>query len=261
MRVLRHDHCCLVAKGGLALETQIKDQKHYKYEPKTEVIDHILIMGSLILPYILIPLSIWRGASNQLNYRKGFTYKLISFQLIASFVSYILYGFFLNSIFSYILAVFATSFVLLVIAAGFYSNRSERYIKLVDQYRQVIFIHQIHHIQEIAEQVRQTELGVAKDLEYLMDNNHFPRGTIVDGKLMFERNMNEVGAEQIQSAQVTSSASLRESDRRNVLRTINAPLTPSQPKNVKCSGCGSNVLLNHMEAKECEYCGILLING
>ncbi|MBT2760436.1 hypothetical protein [Paenibacillus sp. ISL-20] len=28
------------------MATQIKDQKHYKYEPKTEVIDLILIMGA-----------------------------------------------------------------------------------------------------------------------------------------------------------------------------------------------------------------------
>lgn len=246
------------------MATQIKDQKHSKYEPQPEALDHVLVSGSLFLPYVLIPLAIWRANSTRyLNYRKGFTYKLISTQLIISFVSYMLYGFFFNSIYAYIVGVFAVSFVLLVIATGFYSSQNKHFFKLVDRYRQVIFTHQIHHIKEIAEQVSQEELSVEKDLEYLMDNNHFPRGAIVDGKLRFERNVNKIEnllVEQSQSTQVAGSPILQESDLRNVLATINAQPTPPQPKNMECTGCGSNVILSHMESKECEYCGALIIN-
>jgi len=173
------------------LATQKKDQKHFKYEPQPEALDNFLVGGSLFLPYILIPLAIWRAVSTRhLNYRKGFTFKLISSQLIVSFVSYLLYGFFFNSIFAYIVGVFVISFVLLIIATGFYTNRNEHFFKLVDRYRQVIFTHQIHLIREIAKLVSQGELSVEKDLEYLMGNKHFPRGAIVNGKLMFERNVN-----------------------------------------------------------------------
>lgn len=242
---------------------QIKDQKHYKYEPQPEALDHVLITGSLLLPYILIPLTIWRGVSNQhLNYRKGFTYKLISFQLVLSFVSYLIYGFFFNSIFSYIVGVFFINFILLVVVAGFQLNRNERYSNMVEQYKQVIFIHKINHITDIAEQMRQKPISVEKDLVYLMDKGHFPRGAIVDGEVIFEQT-DEVGNfldKQSQFTPVVDSVSPQRSiSPTNTLVDMQA--TPPQPKTVECSGCGSKVIINNMETKECDYCGALLNSG
>ncbi|SEL64385.1 hypothetical protein SAMN04488688_10510 [Paenibacillus sp. cl141a] len=244
------------------MATQKKDQKHFKYEPQPEALDNFLVGGSLFLPYILIPLAIWRAVSTRhLNYRKGFTFKLISSQLIVSFVSYLLYGFFFNSIFAYIVGVFVISFVLLIIATGFYTNRNEHFFKLVDRYRQVIFTHQIHLIREIAKLVSQGELSVEKDLEYLMGNKHFPRGAIVNGKLMFERNVNITENLLFEhSTQVAGPPRLQESDLGKVPATIKTQSTSPQPKSVECSGCGSKFMLSHMESKECEYCGSLLMN-
>ncbi|EFU42162.1 hypothetical protein PVOR_09864 [Paenibacillus vortex V453] len=239
---------------------QTKDQKHDKYEPRPEALDHVLITGSLLLPYILIPLTIWRAVSNQhLNYRKGFTYKLISFQLLFSFVSYLIYGFFFNSIFAYIVGVFLINFVLLVVVAGFQLNRNERYSNMVEQYKQVIFIHKINHIEEIAEQMRQKPISVEKDLEYLMNKGHFPRGAIVDGELIFKRNdeVENFLDKQGQFTSIMDSVSPQRSIRTtNTLVDMQA--NPPQPKTVECSGCGSKVILNKMDTKECDYCGIVL---
>lgn len=221
-----------------------KTKTEYKYEPKPEPVDLALFTASLLFPYVLIPLSVWRSRANKhLNYRKGYHYKMISFQLFTSFISYLIYGFFFNSILSYIFGVLVVSLLLFFVLTGIYMRRSEWYIKLVEQYKQIIFTHGIRRVSEIAEQVRQPQLNVEKDMEYLMSRGHFPEGALVEGVLKFE-----------QDPEYESDEAFRGSG------TNHGSTTPStQPSHVvECRGCGSKLTLKPEESKECEYCGLLV---
>gem|GEM_PF-6122256 len=221
-----------------------KTTTEYKYEPKPEPVDLALFTASLLFPYVLIPLSVWRARANKhLNYRKGYHYKMISFQLFTSFISYLVYGFFFNSILSYIFAVLIVSLLLFFILTGIYMRRSEWYIKLVEQYKQIIFVHGIRRISEIAEQVRQPQLNVEKDMEYLMSIGHFPEGALVEGVLRFKQDSANK-SDEVLGYSVTNQGET----------------TPSAQQShvVECRGCGSKLILRSEESKECEYCGLLV---
>ncbi|PAK48119.1 hypothetical protein [Paenibacillus sp. 7541] len=236
-----------MAKKKQKKQKEQKEQR-FKYEPEIIASDvHVGIM-CLLFPYIFLPYSIWKAVSNKhINYRKGLNYKTVSANVIFSFISYLIYGYFFNWILDYSAVVIIICLLLMAVFTGIYMNRSEWYIKLVEKYEQVVLVHGVRKLDEIADLVKQPKLNVKYDLEYLIEYNYFPKGTIIDDVLKLQQDQERafpINSEAISEQLFDSHSS-----------------SQSKSATVACRGCGNTVVLKLGESEQCEYCGLLISTG
>ncbi|GAA0851468.1 hypothetical protein GCM10008915_67170 [Bifidobacterium pullorum subsp. gallinarum] len=158
----------------------------------------------------------------------------------------------------------------LIVTFQVMSMRANTYFKGLETSYKELLLNQDHdEIAEIARQVNRKPEQATEDIMFLMQENTLPSGTIEDGIIYWDGENDEEEEEQEQEQEQEDDESNNDDDTLEVetdssqkaeqeaaaesslIRSIPSKL----PKSTQCVGCGSKVILQPEESKECEYCG------
>ncbi|EFU42161.1 hypothetical protein PVOR_09859 [Paenibacillus vortex V453] len=251
------------------------------YRPTFTKVDFFIIFGTAVFPPVFLAVGLLQVvASHRFSYRKGSNYSLLSTLLVMTFLWIFIYAYFVSfaglessirtketQSLMLIVAMFCLP---LIVTFQVMSMRANTYFKGLETSYKELLLNQDHdEIAEIARQVNRKPEQATEDIMFLMQENTLPSGTIEDGIIYWDGENDEEEEEEEEEQEQEDDESNNDDDTLEVetdssqkaeqeaaaesslIRSIPSKL----PKSTQCVGCGSKVILQPEESKECEYCG------
>lgn len=262
------------------------DNQTNVYRPTFTKVDFFIIFGTAVFPPVFLAVGLLQVVtSHRFSYRKGSNYSLLSTLLVMTFLWIFIYAYFVSfaglessirtketQSLMLIVAMFCLP---LIVAFQVMSMRSNTYFKgLETSYKELLLNQEHDEMEEIARQVNRKPEQATQDIMFLMQENILPSGTIEDGFIYWdgendEEELGEVEEEEEEEEEQQDDESNNDEEKLEVETdsshkaeqeaaaesTLTRSIHSKLPKSTQCLGCGSKVILQPEESKECEYCG------
>ncbi|UNK19854.1 hypothetical protein MNQ98_07445 [Paenibacillus sp. N3/727] len=251
--------------------TPVESIENHKYS--VTKLDALIFMGTLLFFPVFLPLGVLRILlTHRHNYRRGYNFRMLSVQLVISFIVVMFFGMIgyndlpaeerVQAVQDYMI-IFGIIFMVPVAVLVFFEIKEKsRFVRLMQLYKELILDHQIIRIHEIAERSRQKPKHVIDDLQYMIDHKLLPFGTVGNGivelKPLPSIIKREVQAPYSAGENVININFGQNHRLENDMDTSTASES-KLPKTMECPGCGAKTTINPKEAKECDYCGSMVI--
>ncbi|WP_339271599.1 hypothetical protein NYE54_08775 [Paenibacillus sp. FSL K6-1330] len=155
--------------------------------------------------------------------------------------------------------ILVPAIIMLLIA----KKEDKKFNSLLQFYSNAIMKRGLVEIEHIAREARQTPAHAVRDITFMFERRMLPNGKLDNGVVIIpslqRRTQSPFQGEFVSHNGQRMQYSLGEAAAEPAPLTRNEATPDPGPKSVECPGCGARSVVTHLEKKECEYCGTVIV--
>ncbi|PJN50683.1 hypothetical protein PAEVO_57290 [Paenibacillus sp. GM2FR] len=139
-------------------------------------------------------------------------------------------------------------------------KEEKKFNRLLQFYSNAILQRGLVQIEHIAQEAGQTPAHAVRDITFMFERRMLPSGKLDNGVVIIP-SLKRRSQSPLQGEFVSRSGQRVQYS----LGDVRTPITRNEaapdpgPKSVECPGCGARSVVTHLEKKECEYCGSVIV--
>ncbi|MEC0309690.1 hypothetical protein P4H67_23310 [Paenibacillus lautus] len=142
-------------------------------------------------------------------------------------------------------------------------KEEKKFNRLLQFYSNAILQRGLVQIEHIAREAGQTPAHAVRDITFMFERRMLPSGKLDNGVVIIpslkRRSQSPLQGEFVSRTGQRVQYSLGDVAAEPTPITRNEAAPDPGPKSVECPGCGARSVVTHLEKKECEYCGSVIV--
>ncbi|WP_339222532.1 hypothetical protein MKY82_08030 [Paenibacillus sp. FSL W7-1279] len=142
-------------------------------------------------------------------------------------------------------------------------KEDKKFNRLLQFYSNAIMQRGLDQIDHIAREARQKPAHAVRDITFMFERRMLPNGKLDNGVVIIpslqRRSQSSFQGEFVSRSGQRVQYSLGQVAAEPAAITRNEAEPNPGPKSVECPGCGARSVVTHLEKKECEYCGSVIV--
>lgn len=154
--------------------------------------------------------------------------------------------------------ILVPAMIMLVIA----NKEDKKFGSLLQFYSNAILHRGLVQVEHIAREARQSPAHVIRDITFMFEERMLPNGKLDNGVVLIpslHRKSEPFRGEFVSRSVQRVQYSMGDTTAGPAPISRTEPASDPAPKSVECPGCGARTVVTHVEGKECEYCGTVIV--